>query len=71
MRSSFDAGWPVRPKQNFFLEMTGDMVEWADVTSPHDAVIGTPRDPSGSQMTGYFNGCVWEYTKLAQSCVSG
>ena len=64
MKSSFNAGWLVRPKQNLFLELGGAAVDPVAVTLPHDAIIGTPRDPSASHMNGYFSGGVWQYTKV-------
>ncbi len=63
MRSSFNAGWAVRPKQNPFSELTGAKSAPEPVTLPHDAMIGTKRDPSASHDIAYFPGGVWEYTK--------
>ena len=63
MRSSFNAGWAVRPKQNPFSELTGAKTKPEPVTLPHDAMIGTQRDPSASHDIGYFPAGVWEYTK--------
>ena len=63
MRSSFNAGWWARPKASPFAELRGPNNTAEPVTLPHDAVIGTPRDPSGPHSTGYFPGGVWEYTK--------
>lgn len=63
MRSSFNAGWAVRPKQNPFSELTGAKSAPEPVTLPHDAMIGTERDPSASHDIAYFPGGVWEYTK--------
>jgi len=65
MRTSFNAGWIVKPKLNRFLELTGATsgTEPETVTLPHDAMIGTTRDPSGSHMNAYFPDGVWEYTK--------
>lgn len=63
MRSSFNAGWGVRPKASPFAELRGPNNSPEPVTLPHDAVIGTRRDPSGPHSTGYFPGGVWEYSK--------
>ena len=63
MRSSFNAGWAVRPKQNPFSELTGVKSKPVPVTLPHDAMIGTQRDPSASHDIAYFPAGVWEYTK--------
>ena len=63
MRSSFNAGWAVRPKQNPFSELTGAKSTPEPVSLPHDAMIGTQRDPSASHDIAYFPGGVWEYTK--------
>ena len=63
MRSSFNAGWAVRPKQNPFSELTGAKSAPEPVTLPHDAMIDTQRDPSASHDIAYFPGGVWEYTK--------
>lgn len=62
MKSSFNAGWLVRPKQSLFLELTGGGTPPEAVTLPHDAMIGTARDPAASSMNAYFPGGVWEYT---------
>lgn len=63
MRSSFNAGWSVRPIQNPFSELAGPISTPEPVTLPHDAMIGTPRDPSASHAIAYFPAGVWEYTK--------
>jgi len=63
MRSSFNAGWAVRPKQNPFSELTGPKGTPEPVMLPHDAMIGTERDPSASHDIAYFPGGVWEYSK--------
>lgn len=63
MRSSFNEGWFVKPKQNRFLEMGNGGVEPVAVTLPHDAMIGTERNPSASPMNAYFPDGVWVYTK--------
>jgi len=63
MRSSFNAGWAVRPKQNPFSELTGPKGTLEPVMLPHDAMIGTERDPSASHDIAYFPGGVWEYSK--------
>ena len=63
MRSSFNTGWEARLKQNPFSELAGAKSRPEPVTLPHDAMIGTPRDPSASHDIAYFPGGVWEYTK--------
>jgi beta-galactosidase len=63
MRTSFNDGWQVRPKVNRFLELSNAVKEAEAVTLPHDAMIGTARDPSASHMNAYFTDGVWEYTK--------
>lgn len=63
MRSSFNAGWNVRPKQNPFSELAGAKSTPEPVTLPHDAMISTQRDPSASHDIAYFPAGVWEYTK--------
>ncbi|MGC7101777.1 glycoside hydrolase family 2 TIM barrel-domain containing protein [Amycolatopsis lurida] len=63
-RQQFCEDWTVRPKVNEFAELGVSPPE-ESVTLPHDAVIGTPRDPerSGGAATGFFRGGAWEYTK--------
>ena len=63
MRSSFNGGWGARPKQNMFSELAGAASSPEPVTLPHDAMIGTQRDPSASHAIAYFPGGVWEYSK--------
>ncbi|MEW9870735.1 glycoside hydrolase family 2 TIM barrel-domain containing protein [Arthrobacter sp. HS15c] len=65
IRSPFNAGWTFRPKANEFAELTGAAMPPVPVTLPHDAIIGTPRDPDaeGGAATGYFHGGTWEYSK--------
>ena len=64
MGQSFNANWSVKPKVNRFLELMGSgTFEPQTVTLPHDAMIGTRRDPSASHMNAYFPDGVWEYTK--------
>ena len=65
-RSSFNRGWRARPKQNTFLEgMQQGAEEWEDVTLPHDAMIGTRRDPHAldGPLNGYFPGGSFQYEK--------
>ena len=71
MRSSFNAGWAVRPKQNPFSELTGAKSAPEPVTLPHDAMIDTQRDPSASHDIAYFPGGVWEYSKRFEAPTSG
>ncbi len=59
---AFNDGWAVRPKQNRFAEMRGVAVPPVAVTLPHDATIGTARDPDGAHQVAYFKPGVWEYT---------
>ncbi len=63
MRMPFNTGWFVRPKQSAFLEMTGISNEAAPVTLPHDAMIGTARDPAASHANAYFAPGSWQYSK--------
>jgi beta-galactosidase len=62
-RHALNDGWSVRPKANRWSDLMGDTQEWVEVTLPHDAVIGTTRDPSAGPATGYFPGGVWEYRR--------
>lgn len=63
-RTSFNAGWRVRPKANLFEEMFGGAAQpWQPVHLPHDAMIGGRRDPDGHWSTAFFPGGVWEYEK--------
>lgn len=65
IRSQFNTGWTFRPKSNEFAELAGAATPPVPVTLPHDAVIGTPREPDteGGAATGYFRGGTWEYFK--------
>jgi beta-galactosidase len=63
-RTSFNAGWRVRPKVSHFLELLGGGGQpWDDVSLPHDAMIGGQRDPDAHWGNGFFPGGVWEYEK--------
>src|SRR5205823_1348548 len=62
-RISFNDGWEVRPKANRMDELSGEAAEWAPVTLPHDAMIGTERSPAAAGANAYFPGGVWEYQK--------
>ncbi|MDX3191715.1 DUF4982 domain-containing protein [Streptomyces sp. MN03-5084-2B] len=63
-RRQFCEDWTVRPKVNEFAELGVSPPE-ESITLPHDAVIGTPRDPERGDgaATGFFRGGTWEYTK--------
>jgi len=63
-RQQFCEDWTVRPKVNEFAELGVSPPE-ETVTLPHDAVIGTLRDPERGDgaPTGFFRGGTWEYTK--------
>ncbi|GAA3219759.1 glycoside hydrolase family 2 TIM barrel-domain containing protein [Actinocorallia longicatena] len=69
IRVSFNDGWRTRPKVNPFAELGGTPVPYADVTLPHDAMIGQDRAaPQGeTTMAGgagaYFPGGVFDYRK--------
>ncbi|UGQ11745.1 DUF4982 domain-containing protein [Yinghuangia sp. ASG 101] len=66
IRRSFNTGWQMRPKLNPFAELTGQSVPFAEVTVPHDAMIGQPRDDAGGGEAGagaYFPGGPFEYRK--------
>jgi Glycoside hydrolase family 2 C-terminal domain 5 len=62
-RIPFTAGWRTRPHANFFAEMHGAAAPWQEVTLPHDALLGQPRDAAHSTGSGYFPGGVFEYRK--------
>ena len=63
-RTPLNDGWTFRPKVDRFAELIGAGAEWAPVTLPHDAMIGTrPRSPAAGPATGYFPGGVWEYRR--------
>lgn len=60
IRQSFNDGWSFRP---LIAEPQGPNHP-VPVALPHDAVIGTPRDPDRQLVgTGYFSGGAWEYTR--------
>lgn len=63
-RTVFNAGWAVRPKATAFQELgNGASAAWVDVTLPHDALLGTARDPHAphGETSGYFRGGAFEY----------
>ncbi|MET0902757.1 MAG: glycoside hydrolase family 2 TIM barrel-domain containing protein, partial [Acidimicrobiales bacterium] len=62
-RTLLNDGWEVRPKLNTFAELTGGGTEWASVTLPHDAMLGTERDESAGPANAYFPGGDWEYRR--------
>jgi beta-galactosidase len=62
-RAPFNDGWAVRPKPNRFAERFGEAPEWAPVTLPHDAMIGTSRSPGAPAANAYFPGGTWEYRR--------
>jgi beta-galactosidase len=63
-RTSFNDDWRVRPKVNLFMELFGSGGQpWQTVQLPHDAMLGSERDPDGHWGTGFFPGGVWEYEK--------
>jgi beta-galactosidase len=66
-RELINEGWSYRTKASAFSELGGASgAGWADVTLPHDALIGTPRDPKSSETsrTGFYDGGVFEYRKI-------
>lgn len=64
-RTSFNAGWAVRPKVSLFAEFSGPLAQAQPVTLPHDALIGLPRSANSAQgsHTGYFPDGTFEYSK--------
>jgi beta-galactosidase len=73
-RTSFNAGWRVRPKVSHFLELLGGGGQpWEEVTLPHDAMIGGRRDADAHWGNGFFPGGVWEYEKtfVAEEALRG
>ena len=64
-RTSFNAGWAVRPKVSLFAEFSGPVSPPQPVTLPHDALIGLPRSADSAQgsHTGYFPDGTFEYSK--------
>ncbi|WP_138759922.1 glycoside hydrolase family 2 TIM barrel-domain containing protein [Modestobacter altitudinis] len=63
-RTPFTAGWSTRRHANSFAEIVGAAAPWQDVTLPHDATLGQPRDAAHGAASGYFPGGVHEYRKL-------
>ena len=63
-RIPFNDGWTVAGKTNSFAELiAGSGSEPAQVTLPHDAMIGTERSGAGHAATAYFPSGNWEYKK--------
>jgi hypothetical protein len=65
-RTPLNDGWTYRRKANDFAEMAGTAEPPTAVTLPHDAMIGTTRDPGlpNGSSTGYFDDGTWEYTRI-------
>lgn len=61
-RTSFNAGWTVKPKVSSFSDLVGGAGEDVSVTLPHDAMISLRRSETESEgpSTGYFPGGVVE-----------
>ena len=62
-RTLLNDGWTVRPKSNRFEERLGVGAAGRAVTLPHDALLGSPRDPGGNAATAFYTGGEWEYTR--------
>ncbi|MGI9824928.1 glycoside hydrolase family 2 TIM barrel-domain containing protein [Agromyces sp. Marseille-Q5079] len=65
-REIFTTGWSFRPKVTAFMELGGSAASaWADVTLPHDALIGAERraDVPRGETSGHFPGGAFEYRK--------
>jgi beta-galactosidase len=64
-RTSFNAGWAVRPKVSLFAEFDGPVIPPQPVTLPHDALIGLPRSADSVQGShaGYSPDGTFEYSK--------
>jgi beta-galactosidase len=63
-RTPFNDGWTVGATANSFAELiAGSGSAPAQVTLPHDAMIGTERSPAGHAATAYFPNGNWEYKK--------
>lgn len=65
-REILNTGWSFRRKATPFQELGGTAGEtWAEVTLPHDALIGTERraDAPGGETNGYFDGGAFEYRR--------
>jgi beta-galactosidase len=63
IRKSFNYGWTVGPKTGFFNMNPG--VPPKAVTLPHDAMIGSQRDPKAvsNSKKGYYPDGIYEYVK--------
>jgi beta-galactosidase len=63
-RTSFNAGWTVRPKVSIFAQLGRDAPEAQPVTLPHDALLSQPRSPEGEAKNAYFPlSSAFEYSK--------
>ncbi len=66
-RTDFNPDWAYRPRVTAFQELGGaGGSEWQPVTLPHDALIGTPRQPDlggHGAATAWFPGGAFEYRK--------
>jgi len=64
-RTSFNAGWRVKPKVAGFFDIVGARDAGTAVTLPHDAMISLHRSATQSEgpSTGYFPGGAVEYAK--------
>ena len=63
-RIPFNDAWTVGSTSNSFAELiAGSGSEPAQVTLPHDAMIGNERSPTGRPATAYFPSGNWAYSK--------
>jgi beta-galactosidase len=64
-RTAWNEDWEYRERVSVFQELGGATGAWRPVTLPHDALIGTERDPGAPRgdASGYFRGGAFEYRK--------
>lgn len=65
-RTLLNDGWTVRSKSNRFEERLGGGAPGAEVTLPHDAMLGTGRSPSGTAAAAFYQGAEWDYRRTLE-----
>ncbi|CAH0191888.1 Beta-galactosidase BoGH2A [Microbacterium oxydans] len=61
--TSFADGWIVRDKLSIFAQLRAGAGGDRAITLPHDAIIGSARNPSGEAAQAFYDGGTFEYVK--------
>lgn len=62
-KTTFNSGWQFREKVNPFEEAANQGASYEEVTLPHDALIGMPRNPDARGANAYFPSVTLQYRK--------